>query len=730
MDKSEKMLHTLMGLEIGGAETHVVELVKELKRQGYNIIVASNGGVYEKELKEAGIKHYKVPLNERNPINFIKSYFLLKNIITKENIKLVHAHARIPGFICGLLQRKLKFTFVTTAHWVFFTGMGLKYITNWGQKVIAVSEDIKKYLIDNYHTKEENIFVTINGIDTEKFSPDIKAPEIKKEFNIKDETVIVYVSRMDTDRAQAAWELIDCTNKLVKKIEKLKIIIIGNGNEYNAMLKKVKAVNRKLGKEIIYMAGARTDINKIIAVADLFIGVSRAVLEAMAVAKPVIITGNEGYIGVFDDDKLENAIENNFTCRGNELSSKEKILKDIFYILSLSDKEKQELGRKGREVILTNYSVSKMAQDCLRAYDAALNNIEFNNMNKEVLVLGYYGFGNWGDEATLSAIINMIKQTSSKTKISVLSYNGYETYKTHGVNGISRNHYRHILKTIKSCDIVICGGGTILQDVTSNRSIYYYLAVVWLAKKYNKKIVFFSNGFGPIIKNKTITSKVCNQADDIIVRDEKSKSMMREMGINKKIYVSTDVVFNFYKNNNVIKENKIAVSLRPWKYSKQYTKDFVKQIGEAINILIDKGYNIDLISLKNRDDVKVLNFLLNKINKKEYVCLYTGEDFKQVMDRISESKIMIGMRLHANIFALINNIPVITINYDPKIEALSHDFEQPIIYIDDNDVCQEILTAVKNIEQSYNEKVDFIKYRTKQKRELLKINYNYLNKNL
>ena len=170
-----KVLMTLMGLDIGGAETHVVELSKELKKQGYDIIVASNGGVYEQELAEAGIRHYKVPMNQRNVMKMMKSYMLLKKIIRKEKPDIVHSHARIPGFICGMLKKKLKFTFVTSAHWVFYTGMGLKYLTNWGQKVVAVSEDIKQYLMDNYHVRSENIFVTINGIDTDKFSPDFQS---------------------------------------------------------------------------------------------------------------------------------------------------------------------------------------------------------------------------------------------------------------------------------------------------------------------------------------------------------------------------------------------------------------------------------------------------------------------------------------------------------------------------------------------------------------------------
>lgn len=726
MDKNKNMLHALMGLEIGGAETHVVELVKELKNKGYNIIVASNGGVYENELEQAGIKHYKVPLNDRNPLNFIKSYFLLKHIIIKENIGFVHAHARIPSFICGLLQKKLKFTFVTTAHGVYFTGMGLKYITNWGQKVIAVSEDIKEYLMKDYHIKEENIFLTINGIDTNKFSPEIVAPEIKKEFNIKDEKVIVYVSRLNTEVVKIAWKLIACSEELSKRIKKLKIIIVGSGNEYNNMLKKINAINKKLGKDVIVMAGARTDINKIISICDLFIGVSRAALEAMAGEKPVIVAGKEGYIGLFDLSKLDNAIENNFTCRGNEQVSNDKFLKDIIYTLNLSNEKKKELGQIGRQVILDNFSISRMINDCQKAYEASLN-IDYNN-KKEVLILGYYGFGNWGDEATLSAIINMIRQTSAKTKINVLSYSGHETYETYKVNGISRNHANEIMSAIKRCDIVICGGGTILQDITSSRSLYYYLVIIWFAQKNHKKIVFFSNGFGPINinKNKSITSKICNRANDIIVRDEKSKSMMIEMGINKKIQVSTDIVFNLEKKNNIMKQNKIAISLRAWKYSKKFTNDIAK----TINKLIDKGYSIDLISLHKNKDEKVLNYIFERIDKKKYVSLYKGKNYRQVMNRIGEARIMIGMRLHANIFALINDVPIITINYDPKIEALAHDFEQPIIYTDDKNIYNKIIMSVKDIENNYEEKVEFIKHKTNEKRELLKINYDYLNKNL
>ncbi len=201
-----KVLLATMGLGIGGAETHIVELAKGLKKKGIDVIVASNGGAYTKELEQANIVHYNVPMHNKKISNVIKSYKLLKEIILKEKVNVVHGHARIPSFICSLLKRKMNFPFVTTAHWTFDTTHGLKYITKWGDKTVAVSEDIKKYLLDNYSkVKKENIIVTVNGIDTEKFSNNADYSSILQEFNIdNNKEKIVYISRLDASRALVA----------------------------------------------------------------------------------------------------------------------------------------------------------------------------------------------------------------------------------------------------------------------------------------------------------------------------------------------------------------------------------------------------------------------------------------------------------------------------------------------------------------------------------------------
>ena len=152
-----KILMATMGLDIGGAETHIVELAKELRHEGHDIAIVSHGGVYVPEIAAAGIRHYEAPMHRRSFGDMLRSRAILRDVIRRENPDVVHAHARIPAFLCGSLQHRMKFPFVTTAHWVFDARGALRYLTNWGQRTIAVSDDIKDYLIREYGLNPEQL---------------------------------------------------------------------------------------------------------------------------------------------------------------------------------------------------------------------------------------------------------------------------------------------------------------------------------------------------------------------------------------------------------------------------------------------------------------------------------------------------------------------------------------------------------------------------------------------
>ena len=367
--RNYNILITTMRLDIGGAETHIVELAKGLSREGFNVIAASAGGVYEKELTQSGIKVYHVPLDNKKPHNVIKAYFLLKNIIEENSIDLVHAHARIPGFICGLLHKRMGFPFVTTAHGTWKTGYGLRYITNWGQKTVAVSEDIRKYLLDNYKIKDKDIKVTINGIDTDKFSSGIDCSDVMDELDLKPEDIkIVYISRFDSDRSYIINKLLEVIPELSSSIPNLKVIMVGSGNILDSIKEKTREINNMTGQDTIIVTGSRTDINKFTALADLFIGFGRSSLEALSAGKPLILAGNEGYIGILNENSLNDAVKSNFSGRGKNKADSKSFKDDILKVLSLSGEERKALGDFGRSVVENSYSVKKMVQDNMEVY--------------------------------------------------------------------------------------------------------------------------------------------------------------------------------------------------------------------------------------------------------------------------------------------------------------------------------------------------------------------------
>lgn len=676
MKKGKNILLSLMQLNIGGAETHVVELAKELKRKGCNVIVTSNGGIYVKELEENGIKHYTVPLQNKNPVNMFKAARLLRKIIIEEKIDIVHSHARIPSFILGKLHKRMKFPFVTTAHWVFNTGYGLKYITDWGEKVVAVSEDIKTYLMDNYKVPASDIRVTINGIDTEKFSPKTDPSEVVEEFEIKpDESVITYVSRLDESRSLVAKQLIDAVEKLDAQIPNLKIILVGNGDDFENVKAMADKANAKIGRRVIVITGARMDINKLIAPCELFVGVSRAALEAMAAEKPVIIAGNEGYIGLFDRTKLKVGIDTNFCCRGCEQSSSSLLERDILKFFAMSDEERRELGEFGRGLIKREYSVSRMADDSIKVYDWVLEK------HDEILISGYYGFKNSGDDALLMSIIQDLQRNKESPNIVVLSANPKETRRIYRVKAINRLNFFSVLEHMKKADMLISGGGTLIQDTTSTKSLLYYLAIILLAKKNNLKVMLYSNGIGPLNKerNREYTRRIINEVDLITLRDDKSFETIKQIGITKpKTIVTADPALNLsgadadrgieiLKTADVPTDKPLlGISVRKWR---DLGEEFEDAVASACDYAAEKyGLYPVFLPMQVSKDTAISQSIMRRMKYKASIV----SSSQRVTDMLSVVKCMnmcIGMRLHMLIYSTINQIPLIGLAYDPKISS-------------------------------------------------------------
>ena len=665
----------LMQLDIGGAETHVVELSKELVRRGYEVVIASNGGAYEQEIKDAGIKHYTVPLQNKNPLNVIKAFRILKNIIKDEHIDIVHSHARIPSFILGIMQKRMKFPFITSAHWVFSTKYGLKYITNWGERTVAVSDDIKKYLIDNYGIAENNIYVTINGIDLDKFSSNTPCDDIRAEFGIdKNDFCIVGISRMDKDRSLASKKLISIAPKLKKHIPNLKVLIVGGGNDEEEAAILAKQANAQCGEDVVFLAGPRTDINKLVAVSSLFVGVSRAALEAMAAAKNTIIAGNEGYIGLFDQSQLQVGIETNFCCRGCKATDEEVLFDDIIEYYNKPSEDKLSMSLYCRQTVADYYSVGKMTDDYIKAYDSLQYARSSGSKHDGILISGYYGFGNSGDDALLMSIISEFKNKGMLDQITVLSSNPAETKKVYGVKSVNRINPFSVLYNLAKCRLFISGGGTLIQDGTSTKSLLYYLSLIKLALAMGKKTMLYANGIGPVHKeaNRAKCTKILDRVNVITVRDQRSMAELEKLSITTpEIHLTADPVFLMGPDGDIsdiikmVDGEYFCVSVRK---TKNMSESFVKEVALALDKACQK-YSVKALLLPlQRSDIQICNQITNLMKENSAVVdrkLTPGE----IMKLVSGSQMCIGMRLHMLIYAASVAVPIVGIVYDPKVSG-------------------------------------------------------------
>ncbi len=750
-----KVLMATMQLDIGGAETHIVELSKALARKGVEVLAASRGGAYVAELEAAGIRHFDVPLNSKNPCALRRAYKALEKIILEEKVDIVHAHARIPGFICGLLRRKYKFRFVTTAHWVFSTRFPLNLLTNWGERSLAVSDDIKQYLIDNYGVEAENIRVTINGIDTEKFSDNIDYSDIAREFDFgKDRTRIIYVSRMDIDRSLAAHKLIEAVPELCRKIPDLEVVIVGGGNDFEPVVKEAEAQNKALGKRVIITTGGRIDINKFAASGDVFVGVSRAALEAMACKKPAVIAGNEGYIGIFDKDKLDVAIDTNFCCRGCAETTTQKLKEDLLTLLAPGKEQwRKELGEYSLSVVEKYYSVDTMANDAVKMYVSAVKGSPVNEVSEEefegidkylirsngkrnvdVAISGYYGFGNSGDDSILNAIIDDLRKEYPGISITVLSQKPMETARSYNVNSVDRFDFFTLWGLFKRTKLLISGGGSLIQDVTSSKSLFYYLTVINLAKLRGAKVMLYANGIGPLTKPKNLkyVRKTLEKVDYITLRENSSMNeLLSVMPKRERCEVTADPVFNAESESGEVIDEAIkkgglekgekffVISMRDWQTLDPDAEEKICRVGDWV--YSKYGIKPFVIPMQRKNDREITNFIEENLSVPHGICRSSYEP-KTMMGVIQRAEFVIGMRLHTLIYAVKMGVPAIALDYDPKVaavmKAIDFKYSEKVENIDTEKLC----SYIEEIMENRREICDAIRVKSENFRSLAKKN--------
>ena len=328
-------------------------------------------------------------------------------------------------------------------------------------------------------------------------------------------------------------------------------------------------------------------------------------------------------------------------------------------------------------------------------------------MAKKVCISGYYGFHNFGDEAVLEILVKALRQYDNSIDITVFSSDPEYTKNEYKVKSVHSFKLFDLVKTIRNTNMLISGGGSLLQDATSKKSLVYYLFVIFLAVMFKKKIVVFAQGIGPIQSEllQKITISLLRKASYISVRDENSKLYLQRYGINPVLCV--DPVWNIN-----VKEPKpmqrIGIQLREWK---TMNEDFLRLLAVSV-IKYFPNYNIMIYPFQSSIDSAIcqrFSTYLKSLNpdcKPEIVYCTTKDE---IINSFSSLNVIIAMRFHACLLGIKSGIKTLPISYDIKVDKIANDFQLKTLKLDRP---KDIDGIVKEFAESENtlETLDFTNY--------------------
>jgi len=312
--------------------------------------------------------------------------------------------------------------------------------------------------------------------------------------------------------------------------------------------------------------------------------------------------------------------------------------------------------------------------------------------HRRVAISGYYGCGNAGDEAVLAGIRDSFARLAGdRVALTALSQHPEETYALHGIEAANRLDLRTLKSVIGSSNLLISGGGSLLQDTTSLKSLLYYLYVMRIAIAQKIPLMMYAQGIGPLKRriSRTLVRMTANHAAHITVRDSASAELLRSIGVKRPaIDVTADPAFALDSAPDAIVSQllgrnglggitatsggHIAVALRPWG---ERSPALLKKYCELLSAIEKRtGRECILLPMHHPDDLNFADALNNEMGGR-FKILRENCGPEIVLGIVARMDCVVAMRLHTLIFAARGCVPAFALAYDPKVTQLMRGLE-------------------------------------------------------
>ncbi len=676
-----RVIHLIGGGDTGGAKTHVLHLLKELNNSIDARLICFRKGDFSEDAAKMGVPIHVI--DSGNPLVGLKE---LKKLTAGQHIDIIHCHGARGNLMGNLLKHTVDAPVVTTVHSDYrldYLGRPVARLSYGTTNLVAlrrmnyyigVSDNITELLIQrNFPAgRIENIR---NGIDFSTPITCVPREEFLRSIGMDPQpgdVVAGIVARLSP--VKDIPTLLRAMKIACGRQPNLRLAIAGDGED----LEKLRQLTAQLGlTDRVCFAGWQKDINSFFNAVDIALltslseGFPYVLTEGARMHKATISTNVGGIPALIKDGETGILFE----------PRDEQALARHLVELAQDPQRRQELGDRLYQQARQEYSIESMVQRQMEIYQRILEREARKKAHPGrdgVVVCGAYGHGNAGDDAILKSIIRSVQGLDPYVPITVLAKNTQSIKQRYRVNAVYTFNLPKIMRQMHRSRLYINGGGTLIQNATSHRSLWYYLLTLWLAKRLGNRVDMYGCGIGPVRggRNQALVRRVLNSSVDMItLREPDSVKELSAYGVTRPtVRLSSDPalvlpsedgpqVEKFLRTQGVDPNGRyICFLLRSWPGFTEKAPIIARCAEKARAQLGLEPLFLPINSLQDQAAAQRVAAHMKKPG-----VLLSGAAPELLIGVLARMEVAVSMRLHGLIFSSLSGAPLVGVSYDPKI---------------------------------------------------------------
>ena len=679
-----KILHMISGGDVGGAKTHVHTLLAGLTKTDEVLLACFMEGPFAEEARALGIPTKvltgSVPAVVRE----------LAELVRAEGFSILHCHGARANLVGSLLKRKTGLPTITTVHSDYrldYLGRPLAALTYGNINKSALRKmdywiGVSQPTADMLHERgfdPNRTFTISNGVPFDLGAPALDRDAYLRSLGIEPEadmTVFGIAARINPVKDMGT--LIRAFARTVAACPSARLIIAGDG-EQRRQMEELAAQLCPAGT--VRFAGWISDTHSFYSAID--VNMLTSLSEGFPYALPegasrrcATIASRVGGIPNLVEHGVNGLL---FTPRDVDTLADYmiRLAKDPALRKTYADRLYADAKEK--------YSVDATVARQREIYEAVLRRrarAEASGGRDGILICGAYGKGNAGDDAILNAIVRAFRTADPDLPLYATSRTPAQTARDAGIGTVYTFNPWRVRARMRKTSLYLSGGGSLIQDATSSRSLWYYLNSIRAAKRLGNPVMMFGCGIGPVRRslNRRRAGRILQSCvDRITLRDTSSLRELEALGVEGiPARVTADMAFlvpaaaphlveALCAELGLRPEDRLLIlAPRPWESSDRHLADFA---AAALHGAKGHGLRPVLLAMEPAKDRSVCRQIaaLTAAEGLECPIVETSADVGTVVGLIARAEAVLGMRLHSLIFAAAQGTPFAGVSYDPKV---------------------------------------------------------------